>query len=221
MNVATRILIRTTGALAVAAIACGLLVAAAPRIRDAGSPVSFRTAAALDSDRAAIAQASKQAVAVAEVRRSEARLAARKAAEDAARVTAARAATARAAAARSASSRPVASSSGGVHSVNVWTAGGQAAINACRGAVDLAGMYGVPVIAEHWRCGGGSFPTARGATVVLTGLRAGTYKVVGIVATLNAYTQNAAALPHGYQLLFQTCYRGDSHRTEFIALKAQ
>jgi hypothetical protein len=222
MNAATRIIVRTTGALGAAAVACSLLVSAAPRIPPVTPPSPSQTAAVVRADRAALAEAARVAVSVADVRRSEQRLAARNRAAVAARTTAARAAHARAAAARAAAARSARHTTvSGVHSINVWTSGGQAAINACRGAVDLTRMYGVPVIAEHWRCGGASFPTASGSTVRLTGLRAGTYRVLGVVATLNAYTQNAGALPRGYQLLFQTCRLGDSHHTEFIALRRE
>ncbi|HEY4270251.1 MAG TPA: hypothetical protein VGM94_18860 [Galbitalea sp.] len=226
MNAAPRILIRTTGALAVAAISCSLLVSAAPRIPAAVSPASFRTAATLGADRAAVAQVALVAASVASDRISEQRLATRKAATAlaATHAAASHAAAARAAASRAAASRAshaAVTPAGVIRTIKVWTSGGQAAINACRGAVDLTRMYGVAVVAEHWRCGGASFPTAPGSTVVLTGLRAGKYRVLGIVATLNAYTQNAGAVPRRYQLLFQTCYGGDSHRTEFIALQKQ
>jgi hypothetical protein len=105
-----------------------------------------------------------------------------------------------------------------VHTVNVWTAGFQAQINACRGGVDLTAHYGVRTVGEAWGCGGASFPAGRGATVKFTGLDAGTYRVLGVVAVLNAYVASSSQVPRGYQLLFQTCRGNNAHYTEFIAL---
>ena len=102
-------------------------------------------------------------------------------------------------------------------SIRVWTSGFQAQLNACRGAVDLTGAYGVATIGEKWTCGGASFPRA-GSLVRLTGLHAGLYRVGGVVAILNAYRDNSADIPRGHGLLFQTCI-GDNPRTEsFTAL---
>jgi hypothetical protein len=103
--------------------------------------------------------------------------------------------------------------------VAVWTAGWQAQINACRGGVDLSARYGIRAVAEHWQCGGGSFPTSAGALVSFSGLDAGTYRVIGVVAVLNAYVAKASQLPRGYDLLFQTCRNNDSRTTEFVALQ--
>jgi hypothetical protein len=107
--------------------------------------------------------------------------------------------------------RPVAAT------VSVWTSGFQAQLNACRGAVDLTGAYRVPTIGEKWTCGGARFPRA-GSLVHLTGLHAGLYRVGRVVAMLNAYTQNSGAIPHGYQLLFQTCVNDNAHTEAFTAL---
>jgi hypothetical protein len=229
MDAAPRIILRTIAALGTAAIACTVLVSAAPRALSPGvaHAQQFRSVAALDADQAAVAQAAQVAESTAAARRVAQELAGRKAAAHAAAVHAAavHAAAVRSARARAAVNRAAAAPaagaarSSGARSINVWTSGGQSAVNVCRGAVDLTRMYGVAVIGEHWRCGGAAFPTRPGSTVILTGLRAGKYTVLGVVATLNAYTQNAGALPRGYQLLFQTCYRGDSHHTVFIALR--
>jgi hypothetical protein len=54
--------------------------------------------------------------------------------------------------------------------------------------------------------------------VTFTGLDAGTYRVLGLVATLNAYSAHTSNIPHGYQMLFQTCRGGNSRYTIFIAL---
>lgn len=106
----------------------------------------------------------------------------------------------------------------GGYSVNVWTYGFQAQVNACRGGVDLTGAYHTRTVGEHWSCGGSSFPRTPGAIVHFTGIDAGTYRVIGLVATLNAYTAHTSNIPHGYAMLFQTCSGGDSHYTIFIAL---
>jgi hypothetical protein len=103
--------------------------------------------------------------------------------------------------------------------VNVWTAGFQDQVNACRGGVDMTARYGMRIVGEHWSCGGSSFPTYAGAIVRFTGLDAGTYRVIGLVATLDAYTAHTSQVPHNYAMLYQTCRGGDSHYTEFIALQ--
>ena len=64
------------------------------------------------------------------------------------------------------------------HSVNIWTTGFQAQVNACQGGVDMTAHYGMRIVAEHWSCGGSSFPTAAGSIVRFTGLDAGTYRWV-------------------------------------------
>lgn len=109
--------------------------------------------------------------------------------------------------------------SGGGRTINVWTSGFQAQVNACRGGVDLTAAYHTRTVGEHWSCGGASFPSAPGSIVHFTGLDAGTYKVIGLVATLNAYTAHTSNIPHGYQMLFQTCRGGNSQYTIFIALE--
>jgi hypothetical protein len=116
----------------------------------------------------------------------------------------------------SASSASASWSSGST--INVWTTGFQAQVNACRGGVDLTGAYHTRTVGEHWSCGGASFPESPGAIVHFTGLDAGTYRVIGLVATLDAYTAHTSNIPHGYAMLFQTCRGGDSHYTIFIAL---
>jgi hypothetical protein len=99
----------------------------------------------------------------------------------------------------------------------VWTSGFQDQINQCRGAVDVTAVYKVHVIAEHSNCGGSSFPTAPGAIVTVTGLDAGRYRVIGIVAHLNGLVNHAEDIPRGYELLFQTCAAGFTDM-RFIAL---
>jgi hypothetical protein len=105
------------------------------------------------------------------------------------------------------------------HQLSVWTAGWQGQINACRGAVDISAHYQTPTVAERWTCGGSAFPTAPGTLIHISGQRAGTYRVVGVVAVLNAYVDSASMLPHGYDLLFQTCRGDNAHTTEFVALR--
>jgi hypothetical protein len=117
-----------------------------------------------------------------------------------------------------ASARRISFVSSAGHSVYVWTSGFQAQVNACRGGVDLTAAYHTRTVGEHWSCGGSSFPESAGALVTFTGLDAGTYRVIGVVATLNAYVAHTRNIPHGYAMLFQTCRAGDSHYTIFIAL---
>lgn len=99
----------------------------------------------------------------------------------------------------------------------VWTSGFQTEIDACRGAVNVTGRYGVAVIAEHWSCGGSRFPGA-GATITLSGVNSGTYRVGGIVAVLNVATDGTSSIPRGYDLLYQTCINGSSATMSFAAL---
>jgi len=170
------------------------------------SSSSSKPFAAVPSDVKLIADAAAERAALA-VQAQQQAAADAAAAAAAAKVAAANAA--RAAAAAAAASR----------TLNVWTAGFQAEINECRGGVDVTAHYGTPTVAEHWSCGGSSFPTAAGTIVTLTGLDAGTYRVTGVVAVLDAYTAHTNQIPHGYSLLFQTCRNGDSHFTEFVGLQ--
>jgi len=128
------------------------------------------------------------------------------------------AAQAAAAAAAKAAAEAAAEAAARGHTVNIWTTGFQAQVNACRGGVDMTAHYGMRIVAEHWSCGGSSFPTAPGSIVTFTGLDAGTYRVIGLAAVLDAYTAHTYQVPHNYQMLYQTCRGGDSHYTEFIAL---
>jgi hypothetical protein len=138
-------------------------------------------------------------------------------AQQAAEAAAAAAAAAKAAA--QAAAQAAAEAAARAHSVNIWTTGFQAQVNACRGGVDMTAHYGMRIVAEHWSCGGSSFPTASGSIVRFTGLDAGTYRVIGLVATLDAYTAHTYQVPHNYPMLYQTCRGGNSHYTEFIALQ--
>jgi hypothetical protein len=143
--------------------------------------------------------------------------AAEAAAAAAAAAQAAAEAAAQAAAAARARAVTTAASSG--RTINVWTYGYQDQINACRGGVDMTARYGMRIVGEHWSCGGSAFPTAAGSIVRFTGIDAGTYRVIGVVAVLDAYTALTSQVPHGYAMLYQTCRGGDSHYTEFVALQ--
>lgn len=98
----------------------------------------------------------------------------------------------------------------------VWTAGWQAQIDACNGAVDLTGRYGVRVIGEHWSCGGSRFPSS--GLITLSGVLSGTYRVGGVAAVLNANTQGTGNIPRGYDLLYQTCINGSNTTMSFTVL---
>ena len=100
---------------------------------------------------------------------------------------------------------------------HVWTAGFQAELDACNGAVDLTGSYGVNVIGEHWSCGGSRFPGA-GTIITLSGTRSGTYRVGGVAAVPNASTDGRGDIPGGYDLLFQTCINGSDATMSFTVL---
>jgi len=136
-----------------------------------------------------------------------------------AEAAAAAAAAAAAQAAAEAAARAAAAAAAQAHTINVWTYGFQDQVNACRGGVDMTARYGMRIVGEHWSCGVSSFPTYAGAIVRFTGIDAGAYRVLGTVATLDAYTAKVSQVPHGYAMLYQTCRGGDSHYTEFIALQ--
>ena len=106
---------------------------------------------------------------------------------------------------------------GGEYHEVVWTNGFQAQINACRGAVNVTARYHVEVIAEAWQCGGARFPH-EGATVVLSGVMSGVYRVGPVVAVLNAYVDKTSDIPRGYPLLYQTCRYGNAHTETFTEL---
>ncbi len=103
------------------------------------------------------------------------------------------------------------------YTINVWTdTGFQASIDACRGGVDVTAQYNVHTIAEHWTCGGSSFPRTAGSIVTLTGIDAGTYRVDGVVAILNVYKNKTSDIPRGYDLIYQSCLNNNA-TTEFFA----
>ena len=91
-------------------------------------------------------------------------------------------------------------------------------IDLCDGAADVSAWYGVPSVAEHWSCGGSSFPTTPGARVTLTGRLSGEYEVIGVVAVLDAAVNSTADVPGGYDLIYQTCIGGSSSSMEIVAL---
>ena len=92
-------------------------------------------------------------------------------------------------------------------------------LDQCIGSVDVTAHYqNVPTIAEHWSCGGKDFPDDAGTVITLAGVHAGTYRVDGIVAMLNADRDSTADIPRGYDLLYQTCQNGYSGTMSFTAL---
>lgn len=168
----------------------------------------------------------------------QARIAAEKAAAEAAARAAAEAAAAAAAAQQSSYSAPRSSGGGGGsssggsssgggggggggvnHDEGVWAYGFQAEIDACNGSVNVTARYGTTAIAEHWSCGGRNFPTWGGATVRVHGAGLdGIYRVEGIVARLNVNTNTTADIPHGYDLIYQTCWNGNSSDMTLIGM---
>jgi len=98
-----------------------------------------------------------------------------------------------------------------------WAVGWQDEIDDCRGAVDVGDHYGTAVIAEHWSCGGSSFP-GEGSTIALTGVITGIFRVGSVAVVLNAATDKAASIPHGFDLLYQTCRDGSSATMSFTEL---
>jgi len=105
------------------------------------------------------------------------------------------------------------------YSNNVHATGWTPELDECIGSVDVTAHYqDVPTIAEHWSCGGKDFPDDAGTVITLTGVHAGTYRVDGIVAMLNANRNSTADIPRGYDLLYQTCQNGQSATMSFTAL---
>lgn len=154
----------------------------------------------LDADAAVVQQA------VAAWEAEQARIAAE---QEAAR----RAAEAAAAAARAhprASGARV-SAAPGPYVEGIWTSGGQAQIDACRGSVnmpDVAGYLGGSFYAaEHWSCGGRTWAgIGTGALVSFPGY--GVYQVAGRVGGLPSGS-SASSVPSGYDGYYQTCMNGD------------
>lgn len=103
----------------------------------------------------------------------------------------------------------------------VYKSGGirklQSQIDTCR-TVDGTKYYNLPILLQHFHCGGNQFPTAKGKIVKVTGNRAGTYKVLGVVKWLNVYKNTTADVPRGYDLVYQTCLKG-STKMGIVALK--
>jgi hypothetical protein len=91
-------------------------------------------------------------------------------------------------------------------------------LDECKGSVDLSAQYGTAAIAEHWSCGGKNFPDEPGQIITLTGERTGTYRVEGIIKMLNQHVATTADIPHGYDLLYQTCQNGQSTTMSLTAL---
>ncbi|MES2094801.1 MAG: hypothetical protein V4531_13470 [Actinomycetota bacterium] len=174
----------------------------------------FLTQAAMRADAAVRAaaklKAEQEAAAAAQ---AAAAAAAQAAAEAAAQAAAQAAAHAAAQAAVAAAARAAAG-----YVQRVWTSGFQNEIDRCRGAVDVTTVYQVRVIAEHSSCGGARFPSSPGSIVTITGLDAGRYRVVGIIARLNGFVDHAEDIPRGYDLLYQTCASGFTDMT-FTALQ--
>lgn len=114
-------------------------------------------------------------------------------------------------------SAPAPESSSGVDAtVYVYGWGWQDAIDACAGAVWYNG-YGGAGLAEHWQCGGSSFPDWPGAIIDIPGV--GLYESVGVIAMMDSTVLTSEDAPYGYaDLFYQTCYGGDPHSTVFYGL---
>jgi hypothetical protein len=101
---------------------------------------------------------------------------------------------------------------------HVWASDWHPELDACQGSVDVSAHYGISAIAEHWSCGGKTFPDEPGTIIALTGVHAGTYRVEGIVKLLDQTTATTADLPRGYDLVYQTCRNGQSSTMSITAL---
>lgn len=95
---------------------------------------------------------------------------------------------------------------------SIWTTGGQAQVDACRGSVNFAGIAGYLgaafYAAEHWSCGGRAWAgLGTGARVDFPGY--GSYQIVGQVGGL-ALGADASMLPAGYDGYYQSCIDGSA-----------
>jgi hypothetical protein len=192
-------------------------------LRSAGEAVAAEVAQ-WDSDQgriAAEAEAARVAEQAARLRaQAEAEAAERARLEDAASRSAAPLAAGSGAGRASppAAVTPVPPAAPGVYAEYVWTTGFQAELDACRGSVNMTPSFGIPVIGEHWSCGGSRFPTAAGTVVELSGVLSGRYVVGPVVAVLNQQTHRMGDVPRGSDLLYQTCIGGDNRRMSFTQL---
>jgi hypothetical protein len=194
-------------------------------LREATAEVT--TAVALwqeQQDRIAAAQQTEAAErAAAELRiaaeaAEAARIAEAEAAARSARSTAGSSATRNAGGSGGAPATPAAPSAPATYAEFVWTTGFQSELDACRGSVNMTPSFGTAVIGEHWSCGGRSFPKTPGTRVELSGALSGTYVLGPVVAVLNQHTHRIGDVPHGYDLLYQTCINGDNTRMSFTQL---
>lgn len=129
---------------------------------------------------------------------------------EAARQAAAAAAAAANARGRQSVPRAAVAGLGLAHAEGIWTSGGQAQIDACRGSVNVSGIAGYLgggfYAAEHWSCGGSAWGgIGVGALVEFPGY--GVYQVAGRLGGLS-YGANASVLPKGYAGYYQTCIGG-------------
>lgn len=94
--------------------------------------------------------------------------------------------------------------------------GGQSLIDACVGSVmwDFSYYGGGYGLAEHWSCGGSSFPQWAGAIVEIPGY--GTYRVDGVLGGFNNSDPSTYWAPS--QFFYQTCQGGNPNNSIFIGL---
>lgn len=100
------------------------------------------------------------------------------------------------------------------YTVRIGGAGGQDLIDACVGAVWWSGWHNL--LAEHWHCGGASFPQWAGAIIHIPG--SGTYQSAGVVSVVNQATANTGNIPGGYDVVYQTCLNNNPGTTGLIGL---
>lgn len=99
------------------------------------------------------------------------------------------------------------------HTESMWTSGGQAEIDACRGSVNvsnIAGFLGAGFYAaEHWSCGGRAWGGV-GVGDVVTFSGHGQYRVAGIQRGLAHGQSSARDISYGYDGYYQTCIGGNN-----------
>lgn len=141
-------------------------------------------------------------------------------AEEAAAAAAAEEAAAAAAAAKQAAASQPAPAGGNTPVPSGYTvypagSGDQELIDACVGPVWTGGL---PMfLAEHWHCGGASFPLHPGAVVTVAGV--GTFQSVGVIIQLDGPNSTYDAIPGGYDLYYQTCLNNNPATTGVVGLQ--
>ncbi|MBC9927173.1 hypothetical protein [Leucobacter sp. cx-169] len=92
--------------------------------------------------------------------------------------------------------------------------GGQALVDTCAGPVWFESLPSY--LAEHWHCGGASFPKNAGAIIDVAGV--GTFVSQGVIVQLDGFNSTINDVPPGYDLYYQTYLRMNPSTTLILGL---